>query len=156
MTWFAVPELPADAFAPHYRRVIRGALLRSAEARHELHLEQGHRLRARRAERVVLALRRLDAPIEPDVQAARATEREPPAGFADRFFSSGSRAVVRAAWLVTLALLVADVVLFGIRSWQTGVADVGLIVLTFLWFAVSVEDLTGQSGSPAHQLRLFE
>jgi hypothetical protein len=48
---------------------------------------------------------------------------------------------VRLAWIAAVVLLAVDLVAFGIDSWTTTVADVGVIVLTLVWFWVCVDDL---------------
>jgi hypothetical protein len=51
------------------------------------------------------------------------------------------RSSVRMAWIAALVVLAVDLVVFGIDSWTTTVADVGVIVLTLVWFWVCVDDL---------------
>lgn len=46
-------------------------------------------------------------------------------------------------WLLTLAALVADVVVLGVDSYTTIGADLGLVALTFVLFFAYVDDLTG-------------
>ena len=40
-------------------------------------------------------------------------------------------------WLVAVVLLVCDALAFGVDSWATGLADVGVLVLTVVVFLVS-------------------
>jgi hypothetical protein len=46
----------------------------------------------------------------------------------------GIRHVASIVWVGMLAALVADVVVLGVRSPATGAADIGLVVVTFVWF----------------------
>jgi hypothetical protein len=51
------------------------------------------------------------------------------------------RSSVRVVWIVAVALLVADLVAFGVHSWTTSAADIGLILATLVWFWVCIDDL---------------
>ncbi len=51
------------------------------------------------------------------------------------------RSSVRMVWLAAVTLLALDLLAFGIHSWTTSVADLGLITLTLVWFWVCVDDL---------------
>ncbi|MFI5415069.1 MAG: hypothetical protein ACHQ16_05325 [Candidatus Lutacidiplasmatales archaeon] len=51
------------------------------------------------------------------------------------------RSSVRVVWIVMVALLVADLLAFGVHSWTTSVADIALIVATLVWFWVCIDDL---------------
>jgi hypothetical protein len=57
-----VPGLVEDPFREHYRALVMGSLLRAAEAQSERHRLRGHKLRARRAERVAERLRPVQPP----------------------------------------------------------------------------------------------
>ena len=52
--------------------------------------------------------------------------------------------VIRSAaglvWFLTLATLAVNILVFGFHSWATGAADLGLIALTLVWFAIAAED----------------
>ncbi len=126
-----VPQPIVDPFREHYRGLILDSLLRAAETEASLHRRRGRRLRARRAERAVERVLVLTGALPP---AASARER---------WFGLRLRAATRIAWLATLGLLIADLAVVGIHSWTTSVADVGLMLLTLLWFVVSIEDLAG-------------
>ena len=51
------------------------------------------------------------------------------------------RSSVRMVWIAAVTLLALDLLAFGINSWTTSVADLGLITLTLVWFWVCVDDL---------------
>ena len=113
----------AGSFLAFYRTLILGSAERAALAELQLQRAQGHRLRARRAERNVHALRGLadhDAPA-----AARS-------GFERRVLPGA----IRVCWAVVLVFLVVSVARLGTHSWWTGGGDLALIALTFAWFAL--------------------
>ena len=143
MAELTVPEVEQDPFREHYRRLILGSLLHAAETRSAQERESGHRMRAARAERDIARLR--DATGAGLPGAAAATHR----------FGPELRSSIRLVWLATVALLALDLVAFGIHSWTTTVADVGLIALTLVWFWVCAEDLLGAHGPEPEQLELF-
>jgi hypothetical protein len=124
-----------EAFRSHYRDLVVGALLRSAEARLAEQRAARHRLRAWRAERAVEQLRPLLGPPtrDDDVSAP--------------LFGPGLRAVATVAWLVAGGLLIVDLVVFGIHSWTTSVADAAVIALALLWFVVTMGSETRQAAS---------
>ena len=124
-----VPERVPDPFREHYRALILGSALRTAETDVARHRASGHRLRTRRAELAARELRLLNA--------------SAPAGplGRGRRFGLALRASIGTVWLATLALLLLDLVTFGIESWTTSVADIGLIAFTFAWFWITVDDL---------------
>jgi hypothetical protein len=187
VTDLTVPEVVDDPFREHYRELVLGSVLRAAEAQSELHRVRGHRLRARRAERVVERLRlapavppplRAPAPTAepepaPTVEAApepvsivAAPEPIHPTAVAavppvrveveyDRRFGSRLRFAARLVWIVTLVLLICDIATFGIDSWTTSAADLGLIAMTFVWFFVCVDDLIAPDGPRVQQIELF-
>ena len=66
------------------------------------------------------------------------------------------RLLVRLAWVAAAALLLAAAAGFGIRSWATGAADLALIAVTALWFAVSTDEFVPPSAPRPQQLELFE
>ena len=128
MTDLLVPQRVPDPFREHYRALILGSALRAAETDAANHRANGHRLRSRRAELAAYELRRLNGqPAEPLGRRRR--------------FGLALRASIGTVWLATLALLLLDLVTFGIESWTTSVADIGLIVFTFAWFWITVDDL---------------
>ena len=51
------------------------------------------------------------------------------------------RSSVRLVWIAAVALLVVDLLAFGVHSWTTSAADIALIVATLVWFWVCVDDL---------------
>ena len=161
MTELMVPPVVEDPFREHYRELILGSVLRAAEAQSARHRARGHRLRARRAERVVERLRAapLAPPPPPIPEPFPVVEPEPaPAVFAapapvrveveyERWFGPTARTAARLVWFATLALLVADIAVFGIGSWTTSAADLGLVAMTVVWFCVSIDDLIAPAGS---------
>jgi hypothetical protein len=151
-----VPEVVEDPFREHYRALILGSVLRSAEVERERHRARGHRLRARRAEQVIARLRpptpRVETepnpPVEPEPTAAAAvpvpvSAPEAPGVEHDRWFGPGIRRTALIVWLMTLAALVADVVVLGVDSYTTIGADLGLVAMTCILFLVYIDDLTG-------------
>ena len=121
---------------------------------------RGHRLRARRAERVVdlLRPRRGPAPVpapaalkpppdpEPAVVVPVAAPVAAPALAGvedDPWFGPGIRRTALIVWVLTLAALVADVVVLGVDSYATIGADLGLVAMTFILFFARIDDLTG-------------
>ena len=52
------------------------------------------------------------------------------------------RSSVRVVWIAAVVLLVADLLVFGVHSWTTSAADIGLILATLVWFWVCVDDLS--------------
>jgi hypothetical protein len=72
------------------------------------------------------------------------------------WFGPGLRSSARMVWAATFVVLVCDLAGFGLDSWTTTVADLGLIILTFVWFGVCVEDLLPEQEAPSAQLGLFE
>ena len=72
-----------------------------------------------------------------------------------RGFGRELRSAIRLVWLAAVALLVVDLVAFGVDSWTTSVADLGVIVLTLAWFWLCAEDLVHGRESEPEQLELF-
>ena len=152
MVELRVPEVVEDPFREHYRELVMGSLLRAAEARTRLHRARGHRLRTRRSERMVLRLRTalgapladppapvtVPAPVEAPVLAAAPG---PTLATDLPWFGTTVRRAVAGLWFATLAALIANVLVLGIDSYATGAADLGLVVMTFLWFAACIDDL---------------
>jgi len=150
-----VPELVEDPFREHYRALIVGSILRAAEAQSERHRARGHKLRARRAERVVALLRPVEpAPARPErvVAPVRVVAPEPAPQPAPRlvpvveyeaWFGQTIRRTAGIVWFATFAALVANVVVLGVDSPATGVADLGLVAMTFIWFFACIDDLLG-------------
>jgi hypothetical protein len=173
-----VPEVADDPFREHFRELILGSVLRSAEAQSERHRARGHRFRARRAERVAERLRPppaaqppVSAPvqvIEPEPVPAVVVEPEPVSAVAvepapvrveveyEPRFGSRLRVAAGLVWLATFAVLVCDIAAFGIESWATSAADLGLIVMTLVWFCVCIDDLVAPDGPRVQQLELYE
>jgi hypothetical protein len=135
-----VPAPVAHPFRAHYRSLVLDSLLRAAESQVELHVARGRRFRAWRAERTASRLRGL---VGAPAQSGAAV---------GSWVGPRLRSATRIAWVVTLALLLIDLVVFGIHSWATSAADLGLIGLTLVWFFVSVSD-PGDRGPT--QLTLF-
>ena len=117
-----VPVRPDNAFEAYFRRLIRDSLVRSAEAEYDFHRRSGHGLRARRAAHVVTR--------------AQALQQEPPTAGLPRF-GPGLLVATGIAWIACGVVLAWVAVMFGVRSWVTGAADLALIVLTFAWFVVA-------------------
>jgi len=156
-----VPGIVEDPFREHYRALVMGSLLRAAEAQTERHRLRGHKLRARRAERVARRLRPVQTPRrvstpEPEVvtpqpiavPAPVSTPRpigEPapslPGVVNEPWFGTTIRRAAAVVWFATLAALIANVLVLGIESPATVAADLGLIAMTFVWFAASIDDL---------------
>jgi len=123
MVELRVPRLADRPFEAHFQALIRQSLLRSAEAEYAYHRGAGHGLRARRAAGAIDRL--------------KSVQWEPGANVALPRLGPGIRYLTRVVWggcVVVLALVTAR---FGIHSWATGAADLGLIAVTFAWFAVS-------------------
>jgi dTDP-4-dehydrorhamnose 3,5-epimerase len=73
----------------------------------------------------------VDAPVLPVIEA-------------DPRSKARLRLAIRIVWVATAVLLACDVVAFGLESWATGAADVGLIVLTLVWFAVTADEVAAR------------
>jgi hypothetical protein len=61
------------------------------------------------------------------------------------WFGTGLRRTAAVVWFATLAALVANLVVLGVDSYATAAADLGLVAMTFLWFAACIDDLIGSS-----------
>jgi hypothetical protein len=59
-------------------------------------------------------------------EARRPSPRRP-------WLGAGIRQVASVVWLGTFVVLVANVVVLGVHSPATGAADLGLVVMTFVW-----------------------
>ena len=160
MAELRVPRIVEDPFREHYRELVIGSLLRAAEAQTERHRLRGHKLRARRAERVAARLRPVQRPLVdvaperapvpesvaalPPVEASRPVEEPAPriAQVARKpWFGPTIRRAAAVVWFAMLAALIANVIVLGIESPATAAADLGLIAMTFVWFAASIDDL---------------
>jgi hypothetical protein len=151
MAELRVPGIVEDPFREHYRALVMGSLLRAAEAQTERHRLRGHKLRARRAERVAQRLRpvpppelvREPEPVAPEPVTAPAPVEapSPPRVVPEPWFGTTIRRAAAVVWFATLAALVANVLVLGIESPATVAADLGLIAMTFVWFAASIDDL---------------
>jgi hypothetical protein len=91
----------------------------------------------------------LPAPAAPPVVVAPPVV-EPVAPRATRegyepWFGTTIRRAAAVVWFATLAALLANVIVLGIGSPATAVADLGLVAMTFVWFAASIDDLIGPS-----------
>ena len=162
-----VPPVVEDPFREHFRELILGSVLRAAETQSARHRAHGHRLRARRAERIADRLR--PAPLAPPPAPVPVPVLAPePAPIVvaeaapvrveveyERWFGPNVRTAARLVWFATLALLVSDIAVFGIDSWTTSAADLGLVAMTVVWFCVGIDDLIGPAGSGVQQLDLF-
>ena len=167
MTELMVPPVVEDSFREHYRELILGTVLRAAEAQSARHRARGHRLRARRAERVAERLR--PAPLAPPLppEPLPVVESEPaPALVAEPaparveveyecWFGPRIRTAARLVWFATLALLVADIAVLGINSLMTSAADLGLVAMTIVWFCVGIDDLIAPAGSGVQRPDLY-
>jgi hypothetical protein len=172
-----VPEIVEDPFREHYRSLVMGSLLRAAEAQTERHRLRGHKLRARRAERVAQRLQPVREPLpvperapvpepqivvpgpvvpvpvppEPVAAPPRIVAPPPveetvptvPAADYEPWFGANIRRAAAVVWFATLAALIANVIVLGLDSPATIAADLGLVAMTFVWFAASIDDLIG-------------
>jgi hypothetical protein len=127
------PEATDRPARAHLQNLIDDSLLRSAEAQAVAHRAKGQLFRARRAEKRAQRIRELTGATEPRIGTSR--ER----------FRTDLRVLTTAAWLGSCGLLGADLLAFGIHSWVTSVADVGVIILTMVWFFVSTWRLSPQN-----------
>jgi hypothetical protein len=118
-----------NPFRAHYRVLVLGSLLRASEAQTEFHRERGHGLRAWRAARIARRIRSFDEVVEPAGGVREASRIRQPVVV---------RLASRLAWLAAVVLLVADLELFGIHSWVTGAADLGVILLTIAVLVVEM------------------
>jgi len=59
------------------------------------------------------------------------------------------RLAAPAVWALAVVLLVVDAIVFGLESWATGVADVGVVALTAVWFLAASANLRGPIPVPA-------
>ncbi len=123
MVELRVPTIVDSRFEAHFRTLLAQSLLRAAEAQYAAHRRAGHALRARRAARLVARIHEL----QPESGTTAVMPR----------LGSGLLAATRAAWLACVAVLAWVTLSFGIHSWATGAADLGVVALTFAWFAVS-------------------
>ena len=123
------------AFRSHYRDLVVGALLRSAEAQLAEQRAAHHRLRAWRAERAVEQLCSLLGRSTDDGNVATPT------------FGPGLRIFTTVALFAAGVLLSVDLVVFGIHSWTTSVGDAAMIALALLWFIVNMGDTTPQEAA---------
>jgi hypothetical protein len=159
-----VPGIVEDPFREHYRSLVVGSLLRAAEAQTERHRLRGHKLRARRAERaaqrlrpaqrarVIVPARRSIVPepvvievpvvVEPPVPVETAA---PMVGH-EPWFGTRIRRIAAVVWFAMFAALIANVIVLGIDSPATILADLGLIAMTFVWFFAWIDDLIGSDG----------
>jgi len=123
VTELLVPGIVDDPFREHYRELIRSSLLRTIEAETA---ERSSRSRRRRVERSLAVLA--------DDQAALVVELPPAVPVRSRL-----RVAAPVVWGLAVVLLVVDTIAFGITSLATGIADVAVVALTGVWFAVSLE-----------------
>ncbi len=151
-----VPGPVRDPFREHYRELIVSSLQRSAQDQSRLYREQHRRRRAARYERAAAQLRGASAVVAeaapPVVVVPPPVVVEAPPPVAARVpavvpvlvgevgFGPTLRRAVAAVWLLTLATLAVNIAVLGFRSWATGAADLGLIALTLVWFAIASDD----------------
>jgi hypothetical protein len=142
-----VPEAIENPFRAHYRRLILGSALHTAEAELDRLRSTGHRRRAQRVDRVAGTLRELTGePVAGSLPAPAAEVR----------FGLSLRSIARVAWVAAASFLLADVVRFGVHSWATAGADLALILVTIAWFLVSIGDLLAAPEPRSKQLELFD
>lgn len=144
-----VPEIVDEPFREHYQELIRSSLLRTID------VEKGERRRSRR-DRRRSERRAVPAPAHPVPPEVPAAAPEPPVvqtapaapvaapavpRIAPLDVSSRSRLRVAApiVWGLAVVLLVVNTIVAGFDSWATGIADLGVLALTAVWFAVSVD-----------------
>ena len=141
VSYLQVPVLPGlsprsrEAFRRHYRDLVVGALLRSAEAQLAQQRAAQHRLRAWRAQRAVEQLRPLLGPPASAEQGSTPT------------FGPGLRTVTTVAWLAAGFLLIVDLIVFGIHSWTTSVGDAAMMALSLIWFIVNMGETIRQEAA---------
>jgi len=128
-----VPELVKDPFREHYRALIVGSMLRAAEAESVRHHARGHRIRARRAERVVDRLRPGPPVTAPPL----------PSMVSDTWPAPRLRRAASVVWFAMLGALVANIVFLGFDSYATAAADLGLVAITLVWFFACIDDVLG-------------
>ena len=131
-----VPALVENSFRTHYRNLVLGSLLHAADREALARRSCGQAIRARRAERAAVHVRRLL-----DISAP-----------ARRGYYAGpkTRAAVCVLWLSAAGLLAGSLAVEGFRSRLTGGADLGVIAATFAWF------FTPPARPAQSQLQLFE
>jgi hypothetical protein len=135
-----VPGLADTPFRDHYRALILGSALRSAEAEAERLRAEGHGFRARRAERDVRMI------------TAGAGEAVAPSG-EEHAFGRGVRVGVVVGLIAASALLVGEVAV-GAGAQIRLVTDLAVIAFTLLWFGVSVADLQPAKASTSRSAEL--
>jgi hypothetical protein len=155
-----VPGIVEDPFREHYRSLILGSLLRSAEAQSERHRARGQKLRASRAERIVHRLPppdRARSTLTPEPSPAPEPVLLPEAAAAPVAVPGVSRTAyapwpgttirrtAAVVWFAMLAALLANIVVLGFDSYATAAADLGLVAMTFVWFFACIDDLIDPS-----------
>ena len=123
---------PRETFRSHYRALVVRALLRSAETQLAEQRAAQHRLRAWRAQRAVEQLR-------PFLPANTSGESLSTPSFGPRL-----RTITTVAWPAAGALLIVDLVVFGIHSLTTTVVDVAMMALALVWLIVHMGGTTRQ------------
>ena len=134
MTELRVPAYVRDPFRAHFRELVVGSLLRSAEDQMALHQASGHQFRARKAELAAQRLAGIPGAPPMTVQVS------------GRWFGPRTRRLTFGVWIAVVVLLVADVLTLGLHSPVTIFADGGVIVVTFIAFFVSVDGIGGPPG----------
>ncbi len=106
-----MPEVVDEEFKEHYQELIRSSLLRSVQTEGQ--------------QASWPAVAPAPAPVVALAERDPATRR------------SRLKLATKIIWLVAVVLLVCDALAFGVYSWATGLADVGVLVLTVVLFLVS-------------------
>ncbi len=145
-----VPTAVESPFRAHYCRLILGSALRLAEAELDRLQADGQPWRVRRAERDAATLRGLTG------LAALPAPHAHPATREARWFGDSLGRLVGVVWAAAAAFLAVDLVSFGFHSWTTTAADLALIVVTAVWFGVSIDDLLESPAGEPKQLELSE
>jgi dTDP-4-dehydrorhamnose 3,5-epimerase len=129
-----VPEIVDEPFREHYQKLIRSSLLRTIEVE-KSEGRRSHRPR-RRNERPPAPVP-VEAPAPPAPVDAPVAPRIAPLELPSR---SRLRIAAPIVWGLAVLLLVVNTVVAGFDSWATGIADLGVLALTAVWFVVSLDD----------------
>jgi hypothetical protein len=113
-----------------FKRLLLESLISSTAAEVEQRRTRRQRLRARRAERRLAELQRLDQALAHGSTARLAWFRRPGAGY-----------VVGTVWVVGVVLLAAEIVMNGLHTRVTAVGDVVMLVVSLVWFLVTVAQI---------------
>jgi hypothetical protein len=110
-----------------FKRLLLESLISSAAAEVESRRTRRQRLRARRAEHRLAELQRLDRALATGSTASFAWFRRPGAGY-----------VAGTVWVVGALLLASEIVMNGVHTRLTAVGDVAMLVVSLVWFLVTV------------------